>query len=364
MNDLSIIDALTQHQAYLYRLSSQNVNESVNAFNRYSNSALAELSSVLNELSDAELKALAGGQYTTPQLKQVKSIVDAWMASVSVEVQASFATSALALAIYEAEYQAKLLGETVEIKESTLKKAYSKTPYAQGQLIDLIFPSIAESLREKVLHVIRDGVNQGQSNQQIVQRIKGRKANNYTDGLLYDSRRNIETEVRTARSHISNRSYLETYSALGFEYLRFVATLDGRTSKTCAYYSDRVYKIGDNHPTPPLHRNCRSVLVGVDKDGKLQGERPFVADKRKVKDIPKSQREGKIGQVDANTTFKDWFAKQDDDFQKGWLGASKYKLYKDGGYKIEKFVDPLTNEPFTLAELRAKDESTFKRLGL
>ena len=110
MNDLSIIDALTQHQAYLYRLSSQNVNESVTAFNRYSNSALAELSSILNELSDAELKALAGGQYTTPQLKQVKSIIDAWMSSISVEVQASFATSALALAINKTEYQAKLLG--------------------------------------------------------------------------------------------------------------------------------------------------------------------------------------------------------------------------------------------------------------
>lgn len=74
--------------------------------------------------------------------------------------------------------------------------------------------------------------------------------------------------------------------------------------------------------------------------------------------------EGEIGVVDSNTTFKGWFDKQDASFQKSWLGPSRYKLFKEGKYSLDKFVDPLTGQPFTLAELKKLDEEMFKRLGL
>ncbi|MEG1856410.1 MAG: phage head morphogenesis protein, partial [Acinetobacter sp.] len=75
------------------------------------------------------------------------------------------------------------------------------------------------------------------------------------------------------------------------------------------------------------------------------------------------EREGLVGQVNANTKFPTWFAKQDEAFQKSWLGDARYKLYKEGGYKIEKFLDPLGKE-YTLAELKLLDEKIFKKLGL
>lgn len=159
-------------------------------------------------------------------------------------------------------------------------------------------------------------------------------------------------------------AYEETYKALGFTHLKFLATLDGRTSKTCASYDQAIWAINDPMiRRPPLHPHCRSVLLGVNADGELPGKRPFVMDERKIKDIPKDQRDGIIGQLNANTSFKDFFKKADDFFQEEWLGPTRYKLYKEGHYSIDKFVDPMGRQ-YTLAELKLLDEKTFRELGL
>lgn len=63
-------------------------------------------------------------------------------------------------------------------------------------------------------------------------------------------------------------------------------------------------------------------------------------DERRVKDIPKEERSQLIGQLDANTTFREFFKKTDDFFQREWLGPKRYKLYKEGKFDFDKFFDP------------------------
>ncbi|MDN5646258.1 MAG: phage head morphogenesis protein [Acinetobacter sp.] len=279
-------------------------------------------------------------------------------------ISEKFNKSALDLAIYEAAYTAKLAGDTaVVVAGAEIYKTVRKTPFAGGQLVDYLFADIADSLRKKVEYVIRDGISQGQTNQQIIQRIKGRKANDYKDGLLESSRSSIERQVRTARSHISNATYIDTYKALGYEYVKVVATLDGRTCKYCASIDGDVYPIDDpTRPRFPVHPNNRTTYVGCDKDGNIAGLRPFVMDERKVKDIPKDERKHLIGQLDANTSFKEFFEQSDEFFQRTWLGKTKYELYKKGEYSIDKFADPLNKRGYTLAELKALDEKTFNNV--
>lgn len=365
----ALLDALSQHQTYLFRASSQSVNELTKHFNSLSNAQLQRLAELLEDLSESERNALKSLNFgskakASKRIEEIKSILNEWFTSIDVDLTEKFEKSALELAIYEATYTAKLAGETAAvIGGAEALKSARKAPFAGGALVDYLFADMAETLRKKVEYVIRDGIQQGLTNQQIVLKIKGRKSLDYKDGILETSRHSIERQVRTARSHISNAVYVDTYKALGFTHLRFVSTLDGRTSATCMHYADKVYKIDEPHPTPPMHPNCRSVLVGVDADGKVAGKRPFVADDRKVKDIPKDQRDGKIGQVDANTTFKDWFGKQNADFQREWLGPTRYKLYQEGGFELEKFTDPLGRK-YTLKELKILDERTFSDLGL
>lgn len=361
----NLIEVLTQHQAFLYRVSSQSVNELTRLFNSESEQMLSKLRDLLDELSDAEKVALAGGQYTTNNLKEIRDLISQWFISLSTSIPEVFAVSAAALAVYEANYTARLYGG--KIKKQNGNKLYSsakKTPLVGGALVDDLLLKIAVSARQKVEYAIRDGISSSKTNQEIIQRIRGTKRQNYDDGILNTSKSDIERTVRTVRSHVANQAYLDSFRQLGFEYVKLVATLDGRTSKLCAFLDGKVWKIGDPEiRIPPLHPNCRSILVPVDKDGLLIGERPFVMDERKVKDIPKDERDQLIGQIDANTKFKEFFKKTDDFFQKEWLGPKRYKLYKEGNFDFDKFFDP-DGQLYTLEHLKMLDELKFKELGL
>ncbi|WP_436897722.1 minor capsid protein [Acinetobacter gyllenbergii] len=354
----NLIEILTQHQAYLYRASSQSVNELTKLFNSENSLMLSKLRDLLDELSDAEKVALAGGLYTTTNLKEIRDLIAQWFASLSTSIPEVFAVSATALAVYEANYTAKLYGGKIKIKMPNGNKLYSsakKTPLIGGALVDDLLSKIAESARQKVEYAIRDGISSGKTNQEIIQRVRGTKRQNYEDGILNTSKSDIDRTVRTVRSHVANQAYQDTFIQLGFEYVRLVATLDGRTSKLCASLDGNVWEIHDPAKrVPPLHPNCRSILVPVDKDGLLVGQRPFVMDERRVKDIPKDERDQLIGQIDANTTFKEFFKKTDDFFQKEWLGPKRYKLYKEGKFDFEKFFDP-EGQLYTLEHLRKLD---------
>lgn len=361
----SLIEVLTQHQAYLYRASSQSVNELLKIFNDESALMLAKLRDLLEELNDFEKAALASGQYTTANLKEIRDLISQWFTAINTSLPEAFAVSATALAVYEANYTAKLYGGKIKKPNGEkLYKAAKKFPLVGGALVDDLLTKLAENARQKVEYAIRDGINSGKTNQQIVQRIGGTKRLNYEDGILTSTKSDIERTVRTLRSHVANQTYLDSFKQLGFEYVKLVATLDGRTSKLCASLDGTVWKIDDPAKrVPPLHPNCRSILVPVEKDGKLIGERPFVMDERRVKDIPKDERSQLIGQLDANTTFKEFFGKTDDFFQKEWLGPKRYKLFKEGKFDFDKFFDP-DGRLYTLDQLRKLDEQIFKRLGI
>ena len=365
----ALIDALSQHQAYLYRASSQSVNELTAQFNKLSNVQLLRLSELLENLTDSERKALQSVNFSSRakasrNIEEIKATLSEWFSSLNTELPAIFEQSAIALAVYEAGYTVALMGETLKTDGEKLYQKAKKVPFSGGQLVDYLFSDIAANLRKKVEYVIRDGFSQGQTNQQIINRIKGRKSLDYKDGLLQSERYVIERQVRTARSHVSNTSYLQTYEALGFTHIKFVSVLDGRSSFTCANLDQTMWKIDDPKiRRPPLHPNCRSTLIGVDADGNLGGVRPFVADERKIKNIPKDERDGIIGQVEANTKFSDWFKDQDDDFQRNWLGSTRFELYKKSDFPIDKFVDPIGRK-YTLDELKALAKKTFKELGL
>ena len=53
-----LLDALSQHSAYLYRASTQSVNELTAHFNKLSDRKLSRLTELLGELSESERNAL------------------------------------------------------------------------------------------------------------------------------------------------------------------------------------------------------------------------------------------------------------------------------------------------------------------
>lgn len=371
----NMLDALIQHQVYSYRASTKVVNELSSDFVSATNSFSSKLRDLLDDLTDAEKEALTLGKYTTDTLKEVKTAFDEWYQFIYVSMPETFAVSAVALAVYESSYVSKLYGEEVELDGAKVFNQSKKMPIVGGQLYDDIWKNLAESVRKKALYAVREGISNGLTTAQIVSEIRGQRVKQangkfeYVGGIAQDLTGNgnkkgsIDSAVRTIRNHISNTAYNDVFSALGFDYRKVVATLDGKTCPICSERDGDVYKVGENYNPPPWHFRTRTIIVGCDKDGFISGKRPFVADTRSVKDIPKDERSGIIGQVDANTTYKEFFDRQSAEFQREVLGPTKYKLYEEGNFPLSKFVDPLNRE-YTIAELRELDAATFKRLGL
>ncbi len=366
----NMLDALIQHQVYSYRASTAVVNELNGLFTKAMDQTATKLRELLDELTDAERDALLSGRYTTDTLKEIKSTFDDLYTAVAITVPETFTVSATALATYEAAYISKLYGEEIELNGSKVIAGIKKKPVMGGMLFDDVWKNLAESTRNKALYAVRQGIEQGNTTAQIVAELRGTRTRmpngsyEYVGGIVDEVRRNgIEANVRTIRSHVSQVAYESTFSALGFDFVKDIVTLDGRTSSTCRSIDGRVQRISENMQRPPYHYQCRTIQVGVDKDGDLSGKRPFVASDKPVSKIPKGERGDIIGQVNANTTYPQWFKNQSAAFQKEVLGPTKYDLYKKGGYTMDRFVDEL-GKPYTIAELRELDSRTFKELGL
>ena len=364
-----MLDALIQHQANAYRASTALVNEMNKQFTTESNAFVSSVRDILDELTEAEKRALTAGKYNTDRLKDFKEAFDAWYASISLGLPEFFLASATAYVAIESGFIAKLYEGEVDINADKVVSRFKTTPVASGALFDELFRDLAQSTRNQALYAIREGINSGLTNQEIIAQLRGKRTKVgdkyiYVGGIVEQTKDKIEANVRTARSALANVAYDDTYSALGYEYRMLVAVLDGRTTKLCASLDGMIWKYNDPAiRRPPLHFRCRSILMGVDKDGMIAGKRPFVAADKPLSKIPKDERGEVTGQVSANTKFPSWFANQDAKFQKDWLGESRYKLYKQGNYPIEKFIDPLGKE-YTLKELEELDQEIFRKLKL
>lgn len=265
-----MLDALIQHQVYSYRASTKAVNDLNAGFLTASNSFVSKLRDLLDDLTDAEKEALTLGKYTTDNLKEVKALFDDWYQVVATQLPDSFSVSAVALATYEAAYISKLYGEEIALDGENIYKSSIKKPIISGQLFDDIWKNLAESTRNKALYAVREGIQNGLNTAQIVNEIRGTKTNingknKYVGGIIEDvvgdglnKKGSIDAAVRTIRSHISQIAYEDTFKALGFDYVKDIVTLDGRTSSTCQGVAarDLIQPIDNITFKPPYHFNC------------------------------------------------------------------------------------------------------------
>lgn len=384
-----IVDALTRHGSYLHRASSAQVSAITELIDELSGQMLSDVGERLDNLAPAELRAFSQGRYTTDRLKGMRKTIDGWAATMAERIDTMAKEGLEELAEHEAQFTRRLLTESIE--DSLPAAPAGAAVYAaamqqpmMGQLVEDALANIPERTRQQVYSRMRQGITSGEANGAIIRALRGTKALGYKDGVLNWPRRQIDTVVRTARNHASGVAYEETYAALGVEELVWIARLEGRVCMGCAALDGQRFKVGSNHPRNPLHYNCACQLA-PSLDGNVMGERPYVralkvrngytinedGDRvrraphfRGIGDMTKKQRKDAgldVGQVSASTTYPDWFKNQSAAYQKDWLGPARYKLYKDGGYQIDRFVDPL-GQKLTIEQLRQRDAKTFAEL--
>ena len=257
---------------------------------------------------------------------------------------------------YEAEFSKKMFekasnAEFVLPSESIIKASVFRSGIeliSDDVDIDGAIGHYGLKKRQQIMRTIKDGVVVGLTNQEITDNV---------DSLVSRlQRREAATLVSTIVNHVSTsarKTVIDENEDVVKGY-RWVSTLDGDTTETCRALDGKFIEL-DDKTAPPLHWNCRSVLV------------PVVKDEYNVTDNIKTERPavGSDGaeQVDSRTTYNSWLKKQPKEFQEEVLGQTKAKLFRDGGLQMKDFVDA-NYKPLTLEQLKRKQPMAFSKAGI
>lgn len=161
--------------------------------------------------------------------------------------------------------------------------------------------------------------------------------------------------ARTAVNHVSvvARQQVFEENAEVVKGVRWVATLDMRTSAVCRARDGEVFPI-DTGPRPPAHPNCRSSVSPVLKSWRELGFN--------IDDAPEATRASMDGQVPASMTYSEWLKSQSAAAQDEILGATRGALFRRGGLPLDKFVMEDGTE-LTLRGLAAQYPDAFVKAG-
>lgn len=353
VNEL-MLDQSVAHQVDLVFYSNGVVRRMIALLNRTDPDLFAQLT--------AALERLPADSYTVQRLESILASVREVNAQAYAQLSQELHTELRALTDYETGYQQDLFKSVmpVQVSFSTVNAgqvyaAAMARPF-QGKLLSEVLENIEVSRAARIRDAIRIGYVEGQTIDQMVQRIRGTRALKYTDGLMQTDRRNVEAIVRTAINHTANFASDRFFAANAslIKALRWTSTIDGRTSEVCRARDGKLFPI-DSGPRPPAHFNCRSKMTPVTKSFRELG--------LDIDELPASTRASMNGQIPADMTYQEWLSKRPAAFQDEILGKTKGKLFRDGGLTLDRFVDR-NGKSYTLDQLRARDSAAFSRAGL
>lgn len=410
----NIADAILRHQIDLRRFATGEVREMLALLEESNDDIIARLRRAFDR---------GGPTFGTRRMEaMLRSIRDARRA-VMAELRSRVQTDMVHLAKVEAATEVATFKAAIPVEfemagvaVAKLRAAVVERPFLAPQT------GAASSLGEwmgrleasdtrRVEGIVRLGIVQGKNVDDMVRELLGTRARGFTDGAFALTRRNAETMIRTAVSHVSSaaRDLIHDANSDIIEALRLVATLDGRTSAICRARDGKFVPVGNNELPAgfpalsppgarlPFHPNERSVMIPiVDVEGfaELLGDRPFVVDARgrrqreidfranakraagdrwremsaaerraAIRDVKERWSARAIGQVPATETYGPWLRRQSAEFQDQVLGKAKGRLFRQGGLKIENFVD-FRGDELSLDELAKKHPSAFMKSGM
>jgi len=288
---------------------------------------------------------------------------------------------------YAAEEVQAILGNESALRRRLLKNELSDTqirnmlhykPFVDGRTIGQWFQKLEYDNASRIFQRVQQGVIGGYKLNDILQTIRGKRDGTpgiFDYGVLEANRRSAETLARTAVNAVANQSRMEMYQANidVLDGVQWLGTLDHRTCIICGSYDGTIWTSDKMHEVqvPPAHPNCRCVLIpyidigervsrpaeaeNFDRLAKEAYERDPKSQKnwdelsydyrrqlryQAIKDFTKETGQKPYAQMPGKMTFADYLAKQPAEWQREWLGASRYEMYKKGKLTLDHMVNP------------------------
>lgn len=224
-----------------------------------------------------------------------------------------------------------------EITADTLENTIANV-IVNGNTIKQTVDQFKTGFTNSISRELGIGFASGENIVQLTSRIKG---------VINTQTRHAQTISRTSMTAISANIREEVYKNNEdiIKGVRWVSTLDTRTSEICQSLDGRVFDVGEGI-RPPAHPNCRSTTVPVTKSWQELG-----IDKD---DLPEGTRRAMDGKVPANITYNDWIKDQSKETQEMVLGPTKAKLLRENNLDVTQFVNRI-GEPLTIDEIRERE---------
>lgn len=355
-----LIDISTRHQVHLERLKSGHVKEFDRFLQIMARDIQRKLSTATN-LSDFRRARLEGLLAAINE-----TLRDTWRDYAKV-----FRKQVTETAKYEAAFERHALEQVAvnrsfklpsvtQLEAAVYTRPLGITGVDGGLLLEPFFERWTEKTLQRVEGAIRLGHAQGETLNQVMQRVRGTRANGFRDGVLRKTHDDVTMMVRTAMQHVSAQAREQTWRANSdiVKEVRWVSTLDNRTTQQCQGLDGREFPI-DKGPRPPIHIGCRSAVVAVLDDRFSMLEQGAT---RAARDD-----EGNAIKVPAKQTYYDWLKGQPAAFQDSAIGSTRGKLLRDGGLSAERFAELSLGknfEPMNLEQMRQLEPVAFERAGL
>jgi len=333
-------DKTIAHEIYLQRLYGGTTKDIMKLLKEVEKDLVAKLRvmDMNSEWSIARIDA---------QLQSVRTIMSEGYSLIGKELTQQMKDAA----VYEQDWQIKAIDESTPIvldmtavAPVTLFAAIESKPL-QGKIIKEWIDKLDADSYARIQDAVRIGLVEGQSYSDVVKRITGTKALQYTDGVMALNARQTQALVSTAMAHATNTARDEFYQNNNdlFSGLQWVSTLDGRTTSICQARDGKIYPL-DSGVRPPAHFRCRSAMVSVLKSWQALG----------IKNPDGRTRASLSGQVAQTETYQTWLQKQPHEFQDEVLGKQKAQLFRDG-MSLDRFVDA-SGKTLTLEQLKKIEE--------
>jgi len=320
---------------------------------QYSNAEVRKIIEFLNLKVEPDLvKKLAryaGDEDIEKRIKKMRKEIEEVCKDGYATLRGRFEADMVKLGAKDTQWQASAISQALpfEAKLSTISvpmiREIIRNKPIHGELVKDWFDALPVSAARRVNQQLMLGIAEGEGISEIIRRVRGRRENQYKDGVMAIARRDAEAVVRTAVMGVSNNVRQETYAANKdvIKAVQWIATLDKRTCPACGALDGQTFPV-DSRKRPPLHWNCRCSTAPVCKSWKEMGI--------KAKEMPEGERATMDGQVAESTTFEDWLGAQPLVVQKEILGKARAEVFRSGKLSLKDFLDD-RSQVMTLAQL-------------
>jgi SPP1 gp7 family putative phage head morphogenesis protein len=348
-----LVEITARHQVYLERLKAGNRKE----FEKVVRAMDRAIRDIMGQLPDTPTQAQADAAIA--RIGQAIAIVlDGYIAQHIAELGE--------LAIYEAGFQARAIGEVIEGRavaivapsNTVINRALDSSPMSvrdarAGLTVLEVARQFSANQVARIENRIRLGYFEGKTTTQLVKEIRGLASLRFQDGELAQVAKSAQIMAADTFQFASSIGKQATLEANDITEYEWVSVLDSRTSAQCRSLDGRRFTVGKG-PLPPIHPNCRSSVVPV-----LPNGFDLIT--------AAATRNAEGGAVDADLTYYDWLKTQPTAFVEDVLGKDRAKLLLEGGISAEKFSALQLNrnfQPLTLEEMKKKEPLAFERAGL